>query len=81
MPSRKISSEVSPLDPWGTHNTKVKGNNTMMTKIHYITAGVCGLAMVITMFAADEKSFMGCFQWAIIFAGIYLMSKTLLLKK
>lgn len=51
----------------------------MLEKIHYIIATLCGVAMVGVMLASDN-GMEGC-QWAAVIAGLYLVSKALLLGK
>lgn len=51
----------------------------MLEKIHYMLAALCGIAMVIAILA-PEKSIEGC-PWAAMIAGVYLVTKVLLIGK
>ena len=50
----------------------------MLEKIHYGIATLCGVLMVNVMLVSDGME--GC-QWAALIAGLYLISKVLLIGK
>ena len=51
----------------------------MLEKIHYGIATLCGVLMVGVMLGSDN-GMEGC-QWAALIAGLYLISKVLLIGK
>ena len=65
----------SGLTRWGN---KKDGDN-MLEKIHYGIATLCGVLMVGVMLCSDN-GMEGC-QWAAVIAGLYLISKVLLIAR